>query len=77
MLGRLEMDVDECIMAYNELTKTVFENKSSWLPVSWKFQTGSQFDSAKLKSAILRVITGHCATESDLFNDQVERGCRV
>ena len=25
MLGRLEMDVDECIMAYEELMKAVFK----------------------------------------------------
>jgi hypothetical protein len=28
MLGRLKMDVDECIAAYTGLIKTVFETKS-------------------------------------------------
>ena len=72
MLGRLEMDVDECIAAYTKLMKTVFEKKPSW--------TGnikSQFDTAKLESAIKKVITSHGAKETDLFNDGVERGCRV
>lgn len=27
MLGRLEMDVDECVTAYIRLMKTVFETK--------------------------------------------------
>lgn len=71
------MDVDECITEYSELTKTIFETKSSWLPVSWKFQTGSRFDSVKLESAIAKVIKGHSASESDLFNNQVDRGCKV
>jgi hypothetical protein len=39
MLGRLEMDVDECILAYSELLETVFGEKSSRLPFSWKGKT--------------------------------------
>ena len=35
MLGRLEMDVDECISAYNRLIKTVFEEKAHKIPFSW------------------------------------------
>ncbi|OCK83571.1 hypothetical protein K432DRAFT_290780 [Lepidopterella palustris CBS 459.81] len=35
MLGRLEMDVDECILACHKFMKAVFEEKSSWLPVNW------------------------------------------
>lgn len=77
MLGRLKMDIDECIVAYNELTRTVFEKQSSWFPVSGTFQNRPQFDSARLESAVKRVITSHCESESDLFNDQVERSCRV
>lgn len=77
MLGRLEMDIDECITEYSNLMRTVFEEKSSRFPISWKLQTGSQFDSAKLRSAITRVIISRGASESDLFNDKVERGCRV
>jgi hypothetical protein len=34
MLGRLEMDVEECIAAYTRLMETVFESKSSRLPAS-------------------------------------------
>jgi hypothetical protein len=29
MLGRLEMDVDECVSAYSKLMESVFEDKSS------------------------------------------------
>src|SRR4029077_17082567 len=39
MLGRLEMDVDECISAYNKLIKAVFEEKSSRFSVSWTGRT--------------------------------------
>jgi hypothetical protein len=77
MLGRLEMDVDECIAAYTGLMKTVFETKSGWLPAGWTGKIKSRFDAAKLESAIEEVITSHGAKETDLFNDGVERGCRV
>lgn len=70
------MDIDKCIMAYSELMRTIFDNESSSLPFSWRFQIRSQFDSVKLKDAIKKVITSHLS-ESDLFNDKVERGCRV
>ncbi|KAF2466110.1 uncharacterized protein BDR25DRAFT_269263 [Lindgomyces ingoldianus] len=77
MLGRLEMDADECITAYTELMKTVFETKRSWFPASWTGNIKSRFDTARLESAIKEVITSHGAKETDLFNDGVKRGCRV
>ena len=77
MLGRLEMDVDECIAAYTRLMKTVFETKKSWFPASWTGNIKSRFDGAKLESAIKEAITSHGAKETDLFNDGLDRGCRV
>ena len=77
MLGRLEMDVDECVSAYNGLIKTVFDEKSSLLPISWTGRTKAQFDSEKLKHAIEEVITRHGASKTDLFSDRTPRGCRV
>jgi hypothetical protein len=77
MLGRLEMDVDECITAYTELMKTVFEKKSSRFPASWTGKIKSRFDAAKLKIAIGKVVTSRGAKETDLFDDSVERGCRT
>jgi hypothetical protein len=44
MLGRLEMDVDECISAYTALMKTVFDEESRRLPVSWTGRTKAQLD---------------------------------
>jgi hypothetical protein len=51
MLGRLEMNVDECISAYSDMMKTVFEEKSSRLPISWTGRVKAQFDSNKLKGS--------------------------
>lgn len=77
MLGRLEMDVDECISAYEDLMKNVFEEKSRRVPISWIGNTKAKFDSGKLKSAIEKVITSRGLHQADLFNDGTTRGCRV
>jgi hypothetical protein len=77
MLGRLEMDVDACIESYSELMKTVFEEKSSWLPIGWGGKMKAQFDSAKLKSAVENVISKTNASSTDAFNDGKDRGCHT
>jgi len=77
MLGRLEMSVEACITAYEELMKSVFETKSNWLPVGWSGKTKPQFDSEKLKFAIEKVITDSGASIQDPFNDGQDRGCRM
>jgi hypothetical protein len=77
MLGRLEMNVDECIAAYTGLMKSIFKTKSSRLAASWTGKIKSRYDSAKLEAAIKEVITSRGAKETDFFNDGVERGCRV
>lgn len=78
MLGRLEMDVDECITAYTKLMQMIFQNPSKRKLIASLFgKIESRFDSKKLESAIQEVITSHGASPTDLFNDQVDRGCRV
>jgi hypothetical protein len=77
MLGRLEMDVDECISAYKDLMKAVFEEKLRRVPISWTGNIKAQFDSRKLKSATEKVITSRSLHQADLFNDGTTRGCRV
>jgi hypothetical protein len=54
MLGRLEMDVDECIKAYSGLMKTVFEKKKP--PLSLTFNIKARFSSKVLESAIKQII---------------------
>ena len=77
MLGRLEMDVDECIIAYNQLIKAVFEEKAHRTPFSWSGRVQSRFNSAKLKVAIEEVITSQGRSPTDPFNDGKPRGCKV
>jgi hypothetical protein len=77
MLGRLEMDVDECIKAYSGLAAAVFGEKSSRFPITISGKVKPRFDSAKLEEAIRAVITQGGASETDLLNDGAERGCRT
>ncbi|EXJ75745.1 uncharacterized protein A1O5_00252 [Cladophialophora psammophila CBS 110553] len=77
MLGRLEMDVDECIEAYNRLIKTVFEKKAHWALFNWRGNIQAQFDNAKLKGAIEEIITRKGYSTTELFNDGKSHGCKV
>lgn len=77
MLGRLEMDVDECISAYSELMEAVFNERRRRLPVDLRGRVEPQFDSNKLKEAIETVIRRKDVSTTDLFNDGQERGCKV
>ena len=75
MLGRLEMDVDECIAAYVRLAGLVFNEKS--LPVDWRGRVKGKFDAKKLKDAIDEIVTASGASSDDPFNDGKERGCKT
>jgi hypothetical protein len=77
MLGRLEMDVDECIDAYSDLARAVFRKKASLIPFNFKGKAKSRFDSAKLERAVREVIKRSGASEDGLFDDGTERGCRT
>lgn len=77
MLGRLEMDVDECIGAYSDLAAAVFGEKVSSIPINIKGDVKARFDSAKLESAIQKVVEDSRASNQDLFNDGTERGCKT
>ena len=77
MLGRLEMDVDECITAYSNLAAAVFSEKLSRLPVNIKGNVKPRFDSTKLENAIREVVTQSGTSETQLLNDRTARGCRT
>ncbi|OQD80677.1 hypothetical protein PENANT_c033G02204, partial [Penicillium antarcticum] len=77
MLGRLEMDVDQCIDAYSNLAATVFGEKLRSVPINFKGSITARFDSATLESAIQKVIENSGACKQDLFNDGTARGCRT
>ncbi|KAG4428170.1 hypothetical protein IFR05_016347 [Cadophora sp. M221] len=71
------MNVDECIIAYTKLAEAVFSQKTSRLLFNLKGKVKAQFDSSKLETAIRETINGSGISETDLFNDGNERGCRT
>lgn len=77
MLGRLEMDVGECITAYNGLMENVFKRKSNRLRINWRGRLKPRFDSTKLKIAVEEVIDSRGASATDAFNDGKNRRCRT
>lgn len=77
MLGRLEMDVDACIDAYSGLAAAVFGDKLKSFPFNWKGSVKARFDSAKLESAIRKVVADSGISKEILFNDGARRGCRT
>ncbi|CAG8252566.1 unnamed protein product [Penicillium olsonii] len=77
MLGRLELDVDQCLMAYTELMESIFSQKISNVPVDWSGNIISQYDSKKLKTAIETVITRAGCSPTDLMNDGKPRSTKV
>jgi hypothetical protein len=77
MLGRLEMDVDECISAYSDLAASVFGEKRSRIPFNIKGKVQQRFDSAKLEGAIRKAVVQSGASETALLNDGTERKCRT
>ena len=49
MLGRLEMNIDDCIAAYVQLIEIVFEKPSRWSLSSLFGKIEPQFDAKKLR----------------------------
>lgn len=77
MLGRLKMDVDDCITAYCELTKQIFAKRLRKLPLGLGGKVKARFDSQKLEDAIKDVVTKSGNPETALLDDEKDRGCRV
>lgn len=69
MLGRLEMDVDKCIAAYNKLFADVFAKPRNIFQTILSCHVKARFESNKLKKANLSTNTP--------FNDGCDRGCKT
>lgn len=77
MLGRLEMDVDQCIDAYNNLAETVFGERLTRIPMSWRARTTPRFDASKLEQAVRETLVAAREKEDALFNDGKQRSCKT
>lgn len=72
MLGRLEMDVDECIRTYEELLAKIF--KSRRIPLTWKWNTKARFDSRILRESIENIIQKRIETGRDPATEPLNSG---
>ncbi|EFR00516.1 protein kinase subdomain-containing protein [Nannizzia gypsea CBS 118893] len=77
MLGRLEMDVDECIDVYGTLSREVFGQKKHLIPMKINSKIRPRFDSDKLEKIIKKVMSSKGISEDELLNNGEKRGCHV
>lgn len=75
MLGRLEMDVDECINAYSSMFKRIFGKKG--LPVNMRGKIKGRFDSMVLEDCIREILEQRGLSSMEPFNDEKDRTCKV
>lgn len=67
MLGRLKMNVDQCIDAYQEIVQRISTEKDSpWV-----------FDLPKLGNALRDVLRSYGQSDTALLNDGREHGSKV
>jgi hypothetical protein len=74
MLGRLEMDVDECIDAYTSMFKTIFGKKG--LPVSMFGNIKGRFDSIVLEECVAGILKRRGLSTTESLLDEKNR-CKV
>ena len=79
MLGRLKMDVDECIASYNDLIRVVFGEKSRTHQSKFNLrgQTQARFDSNMLESAVEKTIRDQGLSPSDTMLEDNEPLCKM
>ncbi len=77
MLGRLAMDIDDCIKQYTSMFASIFENKARRIPINWKGEIKAKFSSDSLRTAITKVVV-ECGLAPDAkFNDGQRRDCHT
>lgn len=75
MLGRLKMDVDECINAYNRLSSKAFSRKA-FLPCTLTGKLHERFDSKQLELALKQTVMSRGYNQDALLKDP-DTSCRV
>ncbi|RHZ57295.1 uncharacterized protein CDV56_103895 [Aspergillus thermomutatus] len=75
MLGRLKMDVDQCINVYIRLSQQAFTRKN-YIPVTPRLSFRARFDSKRLEQALKTVVVEQGLDEDALLQDP-DTSCRV
>jgi hypothetical protein len=74
MLGRLEMDIDDCIETYTNMFQMIFGKKG--LPVNMWGKIKGRFDSTALEGHIRTILKERGLSEAEPLNNGKE-GCKV
>lgn len=80
MLGRLKMDVSECIEVYTSLFERIFKTQKHKYPVNLWGNFGSlqnRFDSDILRDSIKEIVKRQGLSEAEYLNAEGDRACRV
>ncbi|GFF59112.1 acyl transferase/acyl hydrolase/lysophospholipase [Aspergillus udagawae] len=75
MLGRLKMDVDDCIKAYQSLSAQVFSKKHSL--INWGGAIQGRFDTQELENCIKNIVKNQGMPEDVLMRDTGDSPCKV
>ncbi|KAE9366396.1 phospholipase [Stipitochalara longipes BDJ] len=74
MLGRLEMDVDDCIKEYTSMFEVIFAQKGLTVTLWGKLK--GRFDSTVLEQCVRKILKERGLSEHEPLNDGTER-CKV
>lgn len=76
MLGRLQMSVTECIAAYEQMAKRIFDRNELAKKGSLAL-TGAQFDHAQLEAAIKEIVQKQLGDPEASMLDTRSNACKV
>lgn len=75
MLGRLRMDVDDCIAAYVRLADRVFKKTAA--PINMCCTVQSRFNTKALEQEIKSLVRRETGSENTFFKDEDDDSCKV
>jgi hypothetical protein len=75
MLGRLQMTIDECILAYTDMIDRIFQKQRHRVNISGRVQ--GRFDTKELERAIKEIVTRSGLPEQSLLMAPDTAQCRV
>ena len=75
MLGRLEMNIDECISAYTDLSTKVFQKQRHRVKINGKIQ--GRFDTAELERSVKEIIGQKGLQKDALLKAPDNARCKV
>lgn len=78
MVGRLQMNVNECIEAYTNMFERIFQRQKHRHGVNFLGSLQNKFDSDILRASIVEIVKSRGWNETEAFNAEGDdRPCRV